>query len=57
MRLPTIHLIITSGKSACGKKKGVGMGLIDFKKEIKAVKNNKSIMPICGNCEKLVPNP
>lgn len=52
--MPIIHLIIppipsnTRQRSACGVKKGAGMELIDFKKEMK---KKISLLSLCEKCK------
>lgn len=46
MKMPTIHLILEEGKSACGKKKGIGTDLKEFKKKMKDV----FPLGLCNSC-------
>lgn len=50
MKLPTIHLIIEQGKSACGKRKGVGCDEQEFKKRIK----RDDWLGLCIKCQDIV---
>ncbi len=53
MTIPTIHLILEEGKSACGKKKGNGMDYDDFVKEMNDEDSLLAMIAMCEKCKQI----